>query len=131
MTTSIIRRSAWLPVVIAATVPCVLVWAFVTGGPVPTGAARIVSDVFLGIVHRIDKPVSGVLLFARTSKAAERLSQQFREGTIEKIYWAVIEGEITRLRVDAHARPIADDELALTRACFQRLERALGPKDGG
>jgi 23S rRNA pseudouridine1911/1915/1917 synthase len=52
------------------------------------------GNVFLGIVHRIDKPVSGVLLFARTSKAAARLSEQFREGTVEKTYWAVVEGEV-------------------------------------
>lgn len=52
------------------------------------------GDVFLGVVHRLDKPVSGVLLFARTSKAAARLSEQFREGTIEKVYWAVVEGEV-------------------------------------
>lgn len=52
------------------------------------------GNVFLGIVHRLDRPVSGVLLFARTSKAASRLAQQFREGTIEKIYWAVVEGEV-------------------------------------
>lgn len=54
------------------------------------------GNVFLGVVHRLDKPTSGVLLFARTSKAAARLSQQFREGTIEKIYWAVVEGEIEK-----------------------------------
>jgi 23S rRNA pseudouridine1911/1915/1917 synthase len=52
------------------------------------------GNVFLGVVHRLDRPVSGVLLFARTSKAAARLAQQFREGTIEKIYWAVVEGEV-------------------------------------
>jgi 23S rRNA pseudouridine1911/1915/1917 synthase len=49
------------------------------------------GNVFLGVVHRLDKPVSGVLLFARTSKAAARLSEQFREGAIEKAYWAVVE----------------------------------------
>lgn len=49
------------------------------------------GNVFLGVVHRLDKPVSGVLLFARTSKAAARLSEQFREGTVDKIYWAVVE----------------------------------------
>jgi 23S rRNA pseudouridine1911/1915/1917 synthase len=54
------------------------------------------GNVFLGVVHRLDKPVSGVLLFARTSKAAARLSAQFREGTIEKIYWAVVEGAVGR-----------------------------------
>jgi len=54
------------------------------------------GNVFLGIVHRLDKAVSGVLLFARTSKAAARLAEQFREGTIEKVYWAIVEGEIGR-----------------------------------
>src|SRR5262245_45911733 len=54
------------------------------------------GNVFLGIVHRLDKPVSGVLLFARTSKAAARLAEQFREGTVEKVYWAVVEGEVAR-----------------------------------
>src|SRR5581483_4089707 len=53
------------------------------------------GNVSLGIVHRIDRPVSGVLLFARTSKAAARLAEQFREGTVEKVYWAIVEGELT------------------------------------
>lgn len=52
------------------------------------------GNVFLGIVHRLDKPVSGVLLFARTSKAAARLAEQFREGTVDKVYWAIAEGEV-------------------------------------
>jgi 23S rRNA pseudouridine1911/1915/1917 synthase len=54
------------------------------------------GNVFLGVVHRLDKPVSGVLLFARTSKAAARLSEQFREGTVEKVYWAVVEGDLDK-----------------------------------
>src|SRR6476661_7950096 len=54
------------------------------------------GNVFLGVVHRLDRPVSGVLLFARTSKAAARLSEQFREGTIEKVYWAVVEGDLEK-----------------------------------
>jgi len=52
------------------------------------------GQVFLGVVHRLDRQVSGVLLFARTSKAAARLSEQFREGTIEKVYWAIVEGKV-------------------------------------
>src|SRR5438128_8734063 len=52
------------------------------------------GNVFLGVVHRLDKSVSGVLLFARTSKAAARLSEQFREGTVEKVYWAMVEGDV-------------------------------------
>lgn len=54
------------------------------------------GNVFLGVVHRLDKPVSGVLLFARTSKAAARLSEQFRQGSIEKVYWAIVEGAVHR-----------------------------------
>jgi 23S rRNA pseudouridine1911/1915/1917 synthase len=54
------------------------------------------GNVFLGIVHRLDKAVSGVLLFARTSKAAARISEQFREGTIEKVYWAIVEGGLDK-----------------------------------
>ena len=51
------------------------------------------GNVFLGVVQRLDRPVTGVLLFARTSKAAARLAEQFREGTVEKVYWAVVEGQ--------------------------------------
>lgn len=50
------------------------------------------GNVYLGLVHRLDRPVAGVVLFARTSKAAARLSKQFRERTPEKIYRAVVEG---------------------------------------
>jgi 23S rRNA pseudouridine1911/1915/1917 synthase len=45
--------------------------------------------VYLGVVHRLDRPVSGVVLFARTSKAAGRLSAQFRGRHVDKTYWAV------------------------------------------
>ncbi|MCS6850949.1 MAG: RluA family pseudouridine synthase [Gemmataceae bacterium] len=55
------------------------------------------GNVFLGIVHRLDRPVSGVVLFARTSKAAARLAEQFRQGSVEKVYWAVVEGHVSRL----------------------------------
>lgn len=51
------------------------------------------GDVFLGIVHRLDRPVSGVMVFARTSKAASRLSEQFRMRLAHKTYWGVGEGE--------------------------------------
>lgn len=47
------------------------------------------GDVFLGVVHRIDRPVSGVVLFAKTSKALERLNKQFRDKEVRKTYWAV------------------------------------------
>ena len=50
--------------------------------------------VYLGLVHRLDRPVAGVMVFARTSKAAGRLSEQFRTGTTGKKYVAVVEGVV-------------------------------------
>lgn len=50
------------------------------------------GNVFCGVVHRIDRPVSGLVLFARTSKALERLNRMLREGEIHKTYWALVEG---------------------------------------
>lgn len=50
------------------------------------------GEVFLHAVHRIDKPVSGLVLFARTSKALSRLNKQSRMQEIERIYWAEVEG---------------------------------------
>ncbi len=46
------------------------------------------GNVFLGVVHRLDRPVSGVVVFARTSKAAARLTDRFRTRSVEKEYWA-------------------------------------------
>jgi 23S rRNA pseudouridine1911/1915/1917 synthase len=50
------------------------------------------GNVFVGLVHRLDRPTSGVVLVARTSKGAARLSEQFRDGLVEKTYLAVAEG---------------------------------------
>jgi len=54
------------------------------------------GEVFLGLVHRLDRPVSGVVLFARTSKSASRLSLQWRQRSIIKIYWALVHGKMPR-----------------------------------
>ena len=48
------------------------------------------GEVFLGVVHRLDRPTSGIIIFARTSKALERLNKMLRERTISKTYWAVV-----------------------------------------
>ena len=48
------------------------------------------GDVFLGVVHRLDRPTSGIIIFARTSKALERLNKMLRERNVSKTYWAVI-----------------------------------------
>ena len=50
--------------------------------------------VYLGVVHRLDGPVTGVVLFARNSKAARRLCDQFRDGRVVKTYWAFVEGRL-------------------------------------
>lgn len=52
------------------------------------------GNVFLGLLHRLDRPVSGIILFAKTSKGASRLSEQFRSHKIKKIYHALVEGEV-------------------------------------
>ena len=48
------------------------------------------GDVFLGVVHRLDRPVSGVMLFARTSKALSRLNEMFKTREVKKIYFAIV-----------------------------------------
>ena len=53
------------------------------------------GNVYLGIVSRLDSRVSGVIVLARTSKAAARLNQQFRDSTVEKTYWALVTGKLT------------------------------------
>jgi len=50
------------------------------------------GKVYVGLLHRLDRPVSGVMLLAKTSKAASRLSAEFRSRTIGKLYWAIVEG---------------------------------------
>lgn len=50
------------------------------------------GDVYLGVMSRLDAPVTGVVLLARTSKAAARLTEQFRTHSVEKRYWAIVEG---------------------------------------
>lgn len=47
------------------------------------------GNVFLGVVHRLDRPVSGLVVFARTSKALSRLNDMFRDGKVHKTYWAI------------------------------------------
>ena len=47
------------------------------------------GKVFMGVPHRLDRPVSGIALFAKTSKALERMNEAFREGTVHKTYWAL------------------------------------------
>ena len=54
------------------------------------------GNVFLGLVHRLDRPAAGVVVFAKTSKAAARLSEQFRTRRVQKLYWAIVEGQFSK-----------------------------------
>jgi 23S rRNA pseudouridine1911/1915/1917 synthase len=88
-----------------------------TGEPTLVDAARQYlkhkynkpGNVFVGVVHRLDRPVSGVVLFARTSKAASRLSEQFRVRSVEKTYLSLVEGRVSP------AEGILEDRLAKDR----------------
>lgn len=54
------------------------------------------GNVFCGVTHRLDRPTSGVVVFARTSKALSRLNDMFREGKVDKTYWAVVKNRPPR-----------------------------------
>lgn len=49
------------------------------------------GNVFLGVVHRLDRPVAGIVVFAKTSKALKRLNDMFRKGEVSKTYWAIVQ----------------------------------------
>jgi len=52
------------------------------------------AGVYLGVPHRLDRPVSGVVCFARNTKAAQRVQAQFQERKVRKVYWALVEGDV-------------------------------------
>ena len=56
------------------------------------------GEVYIGLVHRLDRPVGGIMVFARTSKAASRLSEQIRNKTFKKRYLAVVDGKFENLK---------------------------------
>jgi len=59
------------------------------------------GEVFLGVVHRLDRPVSGLVVFARTSKALSRLNRMFAEGQVHKTYWAIVESGKLKVKSEA------------------------------
>ena len=56
------------------------------------------GNVYLGLVHRLDRPVGGIMIFAKTSKAASRLSEQVRDKIFKKKYLAVVDGKIEQMK---------------------------------
>ncbi len=59
--------------------------------------------VFLGVVHRLDRPVSGLVVFARTSKALTRLNNMFRDGEVHKTYWAIVDSGKCKVKSEEFA----------------------------
>jgi 23S rRNA pseudouridine1911/1915/1917 synthase len=74
------------------------------------------GNVFVGVVHRLDRPVAGVVLFARTSKAASRLSEQFRTHRVQKIYQALVEGRMQKSQGELVDRLVKDHTKNVVRA---------------
>lgn len=54
------------------------------------------GEAFIGVVHRLDRPTSGIVVFAKTSKALERLNEMFRTGQVHKTYWAIVKNRPPR-----------------------------------
>jgi RluA family pseudouridine synthase len=52
------------------------------------------GEIYLGLPHRLDRPVSGAIVFARHARAAQRLATQFENRTVTKVYWAIVEGDV-------------------------------------
>ena len=98
------------------------------------------AGVYLGVPHRLDRPVSGVVVFARNTKAAQRVHLQFEERTARKVYWACVEGEIAsetgtwedwirKLPDEAKVERTAEGEPGAKRATLHY--RVLQKLDGG
>ncbi len=96
------------------------------------------GNVYLGIPHRLDRPVSGVVLLARSSKAAARLAEQFSSRQVRKIYWALVDGEVTpaegvwedwllKIKDEARSQCVAAEtsgarQAVLTYRCLRRVD---------
>ena len=88
----------------------------------PSGRA---GNVFLGLVHRLDRPVSGIILFAKTSKGASRISEQFRNHKEVKIYHAVIIGKPKESRGVLINNLIKDEKLKRAMPAFAKGSRGI------
>lgn len=73
------------------------------------------GNVFCGVVHRIDRPVAGLVVFAKTSKALARLNEMLKKGEIHKTYWALVEGKRTEKEGEIESWLQSDGRLNKTR----------------
>ncbi len=83
------------------------------------------GSVYLGVVSRLDREVTGVLPFARTSKAAARLNDQFRDRTVDKIYWALVDGEPPSDQAELRHWLVRDERIGKTLCRKTECEGAL------
>jgi 23S rRNA pseudouridine1911/1915/1917 synthase len=83
------------------------------------------GDVFLGTVHRIDRPVSGLVVFARTSKALERMNELFRRRDVHKTYWAVVKQRPAELKGKLTHWLIKDEARNVTTAYDYEVENGF------
>ncbi|HEY8506552.1 MAG TPA: RluA family pseudouridine synthase [Gemmataceae bacterium] len=94
------------------------------------------AGVYLGIPHRLDRPVSGVVLFARNTTAARRIAEQFQQHRVRKVYWAAVEGDVRppegewedwlrKVPEEARSEAVAPDAPGAKRAVL--AYRVLGP----
>jgi 23S rRNA pseudouridine1911/1915/1917 synthase len=83
------------------------------------------GNVFVGLIHRLDRPVSGIVLFAKTSKGASRLSKQFREHAIRKTYHALIEGKMKQKEGVLTAKLEKDEDARKTSVSDEGKESKL------
>ncbi|MDZ4852217.1 MAG: RluA family pseudouridine synthase [Pirellulaceae bacterium] len=83
------------------------------------------GKVYVGVVSRLDRVVTGVLPLARTSKAAARMSEQFRERSVEKVYWAVVTGEPSSTNPRLHHWLARDEKRAKTYRCDPSVPGAV------
>jgi 23S rRNA pseudouridine1911/1915/1917 synthase len=99
---------------------------------------RKAGNVYLGIPHRLDRPVSGVVLFARNTKAAQRLAEQFQKHQVIKVYWAVVEGNVEppqgqwsdwllKLPEEARSKRVSEETPGARRAVLDYRKLAAGP----
>lgn len=86
------------------------------------------GDVFLGIVHRLDRPASGLTIFARTSKALERMNRIFKERQIEKKYWIVVNERPKPLEAHLTHYILKDSQKNVVKAFNTMSRRAKGAK---
>lgn len=86
------------------------------------------GDVFLGVIHRLDRPVSGVVVFARTSKALERMNRLFHDRQVEKVYWAIVGKRPEELKGHLTHYILKDRERNIVKAYDQLSNRAQDAK---